>query len=37
MAPILRRLSHLDRPFLLAIQHKPSGVCLFLARINDPN
>jgi serpin B len=28
---------HLDRPFLLAIQHKPSGVCLFLARINDPN
>jgi serpin B len=25
-----------DRPFLFAIQHRPSGACLFLGRIVDP-
>jgi serpin B len=25
-----------DRPFLFAIQHRASGVCLFLGRITDP-
>ena len=25
-----------DRPFLYAIQHIPSGVCLFLGRVTDP-
>jgi serpin B len=25
-----------DRPFLFAIQHRASGVCLFLGRIGDP-
>lgn len=27
---------HADRPFLFAIQHTPSGVCLFLGRVTDP-
>jgi serpin B len=25
-----------DRPFVYAIQHVPSGVCLFLGRVTDP-
>jgi serpin B len=25
-----------DRPFLFAIQHRPSGACLFLGRLADP-
>jgi serpin B len=25
-----------DHPFLFAIQHRPSGACLFLGRVNDP-
>jgi serpin B len=25
-----------DRPFLFAIQHRPSGACLFLGRVADP-
>lgn len=25
-----------DRPFLFAIQHQPSGACLFLGRVTDP-
>jgi serpin B len=25
-----------DRPFVFAIQHVPSGACLFLGRVNDP-
>lgn len=25
-----------DHPFLFAIQHRPSGVCLFLGRVTDP-
>ncbi|HEY4258257.1 MAG TPA: serpin family protein [Candidatus Udaeobacter sp.] len=25
-----------DRPFIYAIQHVPSGVCLFLGRVSDP-
>jgi serpin B len=25
-----------DRPFVCAIQHVPSGVCLFLGRVTDP-
>ena len=25
-----------DRPFLFAIQHRPSGSCLFLGRVTDP-
>ena len=25
-----------DRPFIYAIQHMPSGVCLFLGRVTDP-
>jgi serpin B len=25
-----------DRPFLFAIQHVPSGACLFLGRLTDP-
>ena len=25
-----------DRPFVYAIQHTPSGVCLFLGRVTDP-
>lgn len=31
--PILVRVDH---PFLFAIQHRPSGACLFLGRIVDP-
>jgi serpin B len=27
---------HVDRPFLFAIQHAPSGACLFLGRVTDP-
>jgi len=27
---------NIDRPFLYAIQHVPSGVCLFLGRVTDP-
>lgn len=26
----------IDHPFLFAIQHRPSGACLFLGRITDP-
>ena len=26
----------IDRPFVYAIQHVPSGVCLFLGRVTDP-
>ena len=26
----------IDRPFLFAIQHRPSGACLFLGRLTDP-
>ncbi|PYJ37125.1 MAG: serpin family protein [Verrucomicrobia bacterium] len=26
----------IDRPFIYAIQHVPSGVCLFLGRVTDP-
>jgi serpin B len=25
-----------DRPFLFAVQHRPSGACLFLGRVMDP-
>ena len=25
-----------DHPFLFAIQHRPSGACLFLGRVTDP-
>jgi serpin B len=25
-----------DRPFLFAVQHLPSGTCLFLGRVTDP-
>lgn len=25
-----------DRPFLFAIQHRPTGTCLFLGRVTDP-
>jgi serpin B len=25
-----------DRPFLFAIQHRPSGACLFMGRLTDP-
>lgn len=25
-----------DRPFLFAIQHRPTGLCLFLGRVTDP-
>ncbi len=25
-----------DRPFLFAIQHRPSGACLFLGHVTDP-
>jgi len=27
---------HVDRPFLFAIQHRPSGACLFLGRMTNP-
>lgn len=27
---------HFDRPFLFALQHRGTGLCLFLGRINDP-
>lgn len=30
------RIVHVDRPFLFAIQHRPSGACLFLGRVTDP-
>jgi serine protease inhibitor len=26
----------IDRPFLFAIQHVPTGVCLFLGHVGDP-
>jgi serine protease inhibitor len=25
-----------DRPFLFAVQHVPTGACLFLGRLSDP-
>jgi serpin B len=25
-----------DHPFLFAVQHVPSGACLFLGRVTDP-
>ena len=25
-----------DRPFVYAIQHVPSGACLFIGRVTDP-
>ncbi len=28
---------HVDRPFMFAIQHVPSGACLFLGRVTDPH
>ena len=27
---------HVDHPFIFAIQHVPSGACLFLGRVTDP-
>ena len=27
---------HIDRPLIFAIQHRPSGACLFLGRVVDP-
>lgn len=33
--PVARRVV-IDRPFLFAIQHRPSGTCLFLGVIEDP-
>jgi len=27
---------HVDHPFLFAIQHVPSGACLFIGRVTDP-
>jgi len=27
---------HVDHPFLFFIQHRPTGVCLFLGRVTDP-
>jgi len=27
---------HVDHPFIIAIQHAPSGACLFLGRVADP-
>jgi len=27
---------HVDRPFIFAIQHAPSGACLFIGRVADP-
>jgi len=27
---------HVDRPFLFAVQHRPTGTCLFLGRVADP-
>jgi serine protease inhibitor len=26
----------IDRPFIYAIQHVPTSVCLFLGRVTDP-
>jgi serpin B len=26
----------IDRPFLFAIQHRPSSACIFLGRVTDP-
>jgi serine protease inhibitor len=26
----------LDHPFIYAVQHVPSGTCLFLGRVTDP-
>lgn len=28
---------HIDRPFLFAIQHRPTGAILFLGRVTDPS
>ncbi len=28
---------HVDHPFLFAIQHRASGMCLFLGRVTDPS
>jgi serpin B len=30
------KLVRVDRPFLFAVQHRPSGACLFLGRVTDP-
>jgi serpin B len=36
MAPRADLEIRVDRPFLFAIQHVPSGACLFLGRVTDP-
>jgi serpin B len=36
MQPKEPRIIRIDRPFLFAIQHRPSGACLFLGRMTDP-
>lgn len=33
----LRSSGHVDHPFLFAIQHAPSGACLFLGHVADPS
>lgn len=36
-APIQQRTEvHVDHPFLFAIQHRPTGACLFLGHVVDP-
>jgi serpin B len=34
--PKLETVVRVDRPFLFAVQHRPSGACLFLGRVADP-
>jgi serpin B len=36
MAPMDPVTVTVDRPFLFAIQHRPSGTCLFLGRMANP-
>jgi serpin B len=36
IVPPKRVTVRVDHPFLFAIQHKPTGVCLFLGRVVDP-
>ena len=36
MTPLKPIEVKVDRPFIYAIQHVPSGACLFLGRITDP-
>jgi serpin B len=34
--PVIPIVVRVDRPFVFAIQHVPSGACIFIGRVTDP-